>query len=373
MIHKALLTILILSIPFCVYPQLDANLLLGLHAGTTAEINAISSPITGSLVYNSTTDQIWYFNGTSWTNAGASTVGWNTTGNAGLNDANDFLGTTDSQDVIFKANNDERLRLLENKKTILVNGALEFNNHPLIIRANGNDVLAFQDNAGTTKWHWNILGNGLNFVETGVADYRLFLKNGGNVGFNTSNPQYTADINGTARIGTTPTITTATKALVKNPTTGQISEQAIMGKYVQNFHGRAYFYNNRWYSPSDAYGVSYQHWNQYKGNGTNPNYNTNGQAGMAITSDATLLKFTIKTDFNANPTGTQQINLSVLRGGSYTTIGTYTITGGSTSISVQSIDVNFDVQENDLLVWACKTISGANRLSYTSLTFEFTY
>jgi hypothetical protein len=40
-------------------------------------------------------------------------------------------------------------------------------------------------------------------------------------------PQFTLDVQGTARILTTPTITTATRMLVKDPTTGQVSEQNI--------------------------------------------------------------------------------------------------------------------------------------------------
>jgi hypothetical protein len=48
-----------------------------------------------------------------------------------------------------------------------------------------------------------------------------------NVGIGTTTPSFTFDVNGTARIVTTPTITTATKVLVKNPTTGQISEQSF--------------------------------------------------------------------------------------------------------------------------------------------------
>ena len=53
-----------------------------------------------------------------------------------------------------------------------------------------NDVLAFQDNAGAPKWHWNIFNGGLNFSETDVNDYRLFLQYGGNVGLGTSTPGY---------------------------------------------------------------------------------------------------------------------------------------------------------------------------------------
>lgn len=47
------------------------------------------------------------------------------------------------------------------------------------------------------------------------------------VGINQASPAYGLDVNGTARIVTAPTITTATKMLVKDPTTGQISEQLL--------------------------------------------------------------------------------------------------------------------------------------------------
>ncbi|SDI56333.1 hypothetical protein [Chryseobacterium jejuense] len=36
---------------------------------------------------------------------------WNTTGNAGTNPSNNFIGTTDDQDLTFKTNNKERLRV----------------------------------------------------------------------------------------------------------------------------------------------------------------------------------------------------------------------------------------------------------------------
>ncbi|MFM1912719.1 MAG: hypothetical protein RIR51_557, partial [Bacteroidota bacterium] len=47
-------------------------------------------------------------------------------------------------------------------------------------------------------------------------------------GINKNNPTYTLDVKGTARIDTVPTITSATKALVKDPNTGQISEQGFV-------------------------------------------------------------------------------------------------------------------------------------------------
>jgi hypothetical protein len=54
------------------------------------------------------------------------------------------------------------------------------------------------DCEGTTKWHinQNFNGNsGLNFVETGVADGRLFIQAGGNVGVGTTTPTNTLHVN----------------------------------------------------------------------------------------------------------------------------------------------------------------------------------
>lgn len=62
--------------------------------------------------------------------------------------------------------------------------------NPLAIRAQGisEELISFENPQGTTKWHinQNFAGNpGLNFVESGVADGRLFIKAGGNVSIGT--------------------------------------------------------------------------------------------------------------------------------------------------------------------------------------------
>jgi len=74
---------------------------------------------------------------------------------------------------------------------------------PLGIRAQGTQegLISFEDRNGNTKWHLeqNFGGNtpGLNFVETGVKDFRLFIGAGGNVGIGTGNPNFRLDVRGT--------------------------------------------------------------------------------------------------------------------------------------------------------------------------------
>jgi hypothetical protein len=50
---------------------------------------------------------------------------------------------------------------------------------------------------GRGQWHINIApNNALNFVESGIADYRLAIKPGGNVGIGTANPNLRLDVSG---------------------------------------------------------------------------------------------------------------------------------------------------------------------------------
>ncbi|SHK82209.1 hypothetical protein SAMN05444266_101257 [Chitinophaga jiangningensis] len=131
------------------------------------------------------------------------TTGWNMTGNSDAT-ATSFLGTTTDIPMVVKYNGKELFRgtkgvgaAYENSVITLFNGATPYNAHPFIIRANGNDVMAFQDAGGNMKFHWNLLGNGLNFVESGEKDYRIMIKSGGfGVGIDTSGPNSTFHVNG---------------------------------------------------------------------------------------------------------------------------------------------------------------------------------
>ena len=76
-------------------------------------------------------------------------------------------------------------------------------NTPLTIQGKGDNAewLQFKGTNGANKWHLNSLGSGLNFAESGVADGRLFLAPGGNVGVGTSVPQTKLDVRGDVKLG----------------------------------------------------------------------------------------------------------------------------------------------------------------------------
>ncbi|HMP92715.1 MAG TPA: hypothetical protein PKD90_07580, partial [Phnomibacter sp.] len=79
---------------------------------------------------------------------------------------------------------------------------------PLTIGANSEgQLLSLQNNATQTRWHLNMDANdNLNIAETGVADHRLFLRKGGNVGIGTNAPN--ARLHVTGATGSTVTILT---------------------------------------------------------------------------------------------------------------------------------------------------------------------
>lgn len=54
-----------------VYAQIESGLLLGLINASTAEMNAIVTPETGAILYNTTENAVYQYNGSSWSNVAA--------------------------------------------------------------------------------------------------------------------------------------------------------------------------------------------------------------------------------------------------------------------------------------------------------------
>ena len=79
-----------------------------------AQRNAIASPATGLLIYQTDVSQgFYYFDGAVWRTFGAGS-GWMYSGNTGTNDATNILGTTDNQDFVVGTNNSEIIRVSAN-------------------------------------------------------------------------------------------------------------------------------------------------------------------------------------------------------------------------------------------------------------------
>ena len=75
---------------------------------STSDVATIASPVTSLLVYNSgfLPNGYYYWNGTLWVLlATGNNTGWSLTGNSGTNPANNFIGTTDGQDLRFRRAN----------------------------------------------------------------------------------------------------------------------------------------------------------------------------------------------------------------------------------------------------------------------------
>lgn len=73
---------------------------------TQVQRNAIATPATGLLVYQTDlTKGFYYYDGSAWVFIGNSTAGWSTTGNTGTTPGTNFIGTTDAKDLKIKVNN----------------------------------------------------------------------------------------------------------------------------------------------------------------------------------------------------------------------------------------------------------------------------
>ena len=88
---------------------------------TTTQRNAIASGDlqNGLLLYNTDSSAFEFYNGAAWlaVGSGVANGGWGNTGNSGTNPATNFIGTIDSERLVFRTDDTERM-------TILANGAV---------------------------------------------------------------------------------------------------------------------------------------------------------------------------------------------------------------------------------------------------------
>jgi hypothetical protein len=119
----------------------------------TNDVTTVPGAATSLLVYNTVTVSdvtpgYYFWDGTQWVRLLSGTLppasaDWTLTGNAGTTAGANFLGTTDAQDLVFKTNNTEYMR-------ILTTGEVGINTPAPVLSLQVNATDAFGMPAGTT-------------------------------------------------------------------------------------------------------------------------------------------------------------------------------------------------------------------------------
>jgi hypothetical protein len=158
---------------------------------TETQRTGIQNPATGLLVYQTNGTPGFYYNiGTpatpNWINLGTYTLQQN------INTNSKWLSPDGSNAGVF----------INSEGTGIGTQAPD---RPISVRAKGPgaELISLKDVTAATQWHVNMPNNSdLNFSESTVADNRLYLKAGGNVGIGTNNPTARLEVSGDIKAAT---------------------------------------------------------------------------------------------------------------------------------------------------------------------------
>ena len=171
-----------------------------------------TTPATSLLVYNTATSGAgatrvspgyYYWNSSKWI-ALVGTEKWDVEGNAGTDQANNFIGTTDAQGLSFRTNNTERFRVANGNQVLAMSNGTStlpfysWSSDPDTgMYRIGNNSFGFSTNK-VERFHldageivFNDPGNNYNFRVRSKDQPNMFFVNGATnrIGINTNNPQ----------------------------------------------------------------------------------------------------------------------------------------------------------------------------------------
>ena len=147
------------------FAQIESGLLFSLTKGTSAEISAITGMEEGQMLYNTDTQELLFYNGTSWLNS--SSTGWTFNGNTPANDS--FLGSTNDVAMEIRANNIAVLETGRRQTLGLTQNYPDYtNNNQYLTHIKGtNGVSALQFQAGAASFYKPM------FFTTAQGNFRL--------------------------------------------------------------------------------------------------------------------------------------------------------------------------------------------------------
>lgn len=111
---------------------------------TTAKRNSIANPAKSLMVFDSTGNAFYFYNGGNWKSLMSEQTGWTVMGNSGLHSQNNFIGTTDATDFNIRVNNRPAGKLSFNKANIFLGMNAGHTNHT------GEHNIIIGDSAMTT-------------------------------------------------------------------------------------------------------------------------------------------------------------------------------------------------------------------------------
>jgi len=168
--------------------SLDKGLLIPRVAltGTADAASITNGNVTSLLVYNTATAGVapndvtpgyYYWDGSEWVRffTGSQSDDWTLLGNAGTNPATNFIGTTDAQDFVVKANSTEKIRV-ESAGDVIIGstGAGKVQ----IYNDTENSTFKLGDRTGSSSWsHIWRPGTSSNFSQFAFSDTRTTLVN----------------------------------------------------------------------------------------------------------------------------------------------------------------------------------------------------
>jgi len=121
--------------------------------------------------------------------------------------------------------------------------------------------ISLKDTTGITRWHLNNFAGGINFSQTGVSDFRVYLATNGNVGIGTGSPGAKLSILGTNG----------------NDQGIRLQNSSVSGSHFWNIH-----------IDGNGDALVFSHDNQWPG--INYSYLTPSSAGLITTSDSRVKK-----------------------------------------------------------------------------------